>query len=71
MESKFGVHAMHLGLFPQEWVKPGGYPMSPYPMTQTDMLTSKEVLEIGELCQFKHEREDNLLDRQVKVCNHC
>ena len=67
MESKFGVHAMHLGQFPQEWVKPGGWPMEPYPITQTDMLTSKQVLDIGELRQFKHQLENIFLGRQVKV----
>ena len=71
LEGRFGIHAMHTGKFPNQWVGPGGYPLPYYPHTQTEMQTSKNVLETRELKEPKHSREDHLLDRQVNISNHC
>ena len=54
MEHNYGVHAMHQGTFPNDWVRPGGHPFAFYPRTQTNMQSSKEVLDKRELKQHKH-----------------
>ena len=70
MEHNYGVHAMHQGTFPNDWVKPGGHPFAFYPRTQTNMQSSKEVLDKRELKQHKHKRESDLYERELNIKNH-
>ena len=70
MEQNYGVHAMHQGIFQEDWVKPGGQPFEFYPRTQPAMKSSKDVLHKRELKEHKHKRKMDLYDREVNIKNH-
>jgi len=74
LESHFGLHAMHIGTPPDDWVKPGGQALgteSNYRSTDDNMQSSEDVRDRRELKHPKHQREGNLYDRSVNICNHC
>ena len=70
MERNYGVHTMHQGTFQNNWVKPGGHPFSFYSRTQTNMQSSRDVLDKWELKEHKHKRESDLYEREVNIKNH-
>ena len=70
MEHNYGVHAMHQGIFPDNWVKPGGHLFEFYLRTQPAMQSSKDFLHKRELKKHKHELEMDLYDREVNIKNH-
>jgi hypothetical protein len=70
LETKFGVQAIHTGFFPDDWVKPGGYPFSFYPHTTTQMQSSSDVVLKKELKQPKFRRETHLAERRSNITNH-
>jgi hypothetical protein len=49
IERFFGLHAMHTGNLPNNWVKPGGAPESLYRLSCERMQSSKDVLDSEEL----------------------
>ena len=69
MESEWGFDALHIGQFPQDWVRPGGFGMD-YRNTSKNMLTTEQVLATKELKNFKCLREDDLYRRRVNATNH-
>ena len=44
MESEWGIDALHIGQFPEDWVKPGGFGMD-YQRTSNNKSTTQQVLE--------------------------
>ena len=68
MESEWGFDALHIGEFPEDWVKPGGY--FDYRQTSKNMTTNEQVLEKKELKHFKCMREEDLYRRRVNASNH-
>jgi hypothetical protein len=71
LETEYGYSAMHHGLPPQHWVKPGGQPGQNYRSSTRGMLSSKDVLEARELKHLKLQREDDPLLRRINLTNHC
>lgn len=71
LETNFGYNAIHHGILPTQWVKPGGRPRDGYRSQTTGMASSKDVLETKELKQMKFQREDDLLNRRVNITNRC
>lgn len=69
-ESEFGIHALHIGNFPEDWVKPGGLPNDNYRVTSTGMQSSADVIDRQELKKPKFHREHNLFERRVNITNH-
>ena len=49
MEHEWGYDAIHIGTFPQHWVKPGGLTEMDYRKTSNNMLTSEDVLATKEI----------------------
>ena len=73
LESHFGLHAVHTGNPPDDWLKPGGQAVdgSNYRGTETGMQSSDDVKERRELKKPKHVEENFLFDRNANMCNHC
>eukprot|EP00984_Skeletonema_dohrnii_P031047 scaffold23084_cov153-Skeletonema_dohrnii-CCMP3373.AAC.2 len=74
MESHFGLHAMHTGIPPDDWVKPGGQALgkeSNYRSTDDNMQSSQNVRDRRELKMPKYQRENDLFERGANICNHC
>ena len=75
LETYFGLHAMHTGNFPEDWVMPGGPPHdvhgSNYRLTEQGMQTTQTVLDAKELKCTKSSRERELHQRHVNIQNHC
>ena len=69
-ESEFGIHALHVGNFPQDWMKPIGLRDDNYRETSTSTQSSADVIDCQELKKPKFQREDNLFERSVNVTNH-
>ena len=44
-EHEYGFNALHIGNFPNDWVKPGGLPDDNYRQTCNGMQSSKDVVE--------------------------
>ena len=70
LESNFGYSAMHVGNFPDDWLKPGGQKEHNYRQTCPHMLSSTDVIERDEMKQMKCLRENELFDRMVNIQNH-
>ena len=70
MEHEWGYDAIHIGTFPQHWVKPGGLAEMDYRKTSNSMLTSDDVLATNELKLLKCMRENELVLRRINVTNH-
>ena len=71
LEKEFGLHAMHTGNLPKDWVKPGSFVKEhDYRKTSKDMQSSDDVLKQGELKRFKFERELELYERSANMINH-
>ena len=70
IETNYGVSAMHTGVFPTGWMRPGGYPNETYPQTQPEMQSSEDVINKRELKFNKYERENNLADCGSNIQNH-
>ncbi len=71
MESEYGHSALHLGNAPEDWVKPGGLRSDGYRETCSGMQASTDVLERKELKRLKVNRENDLVQRQLNMMNHC
>ena len=69
-ETKYGVNALHEGIFPKDWAKPGGYPNNKYPHTYPEMQSSQNVLDKKELKHSKFQRELDLPNRGTNIKNH-
>ena len=70
MENEWGYDAIHVGTFPQHWVKPGGLAEMDYRKTSKSMMTSDDVLATNELKFLKCMRENELVSRRINVTNH-
>jgi hypothetical protein len=71
MDSHFSVSAVHIGVAPCDWVKPGGANNSDHRTTHSLMHTKEDVVDKAELRQPKFTREPELFDRRVNITNHC
>ncbi len=67
----FGLHAMHTGNLPDNWVKPGGAPESSYQLSCERMQSSKNVLDSEELKKPKWTRRTILYWQHSNITNHC
>lgn len=70
MQYEWGYDAIHIGTFPQHWVKPGGLEEMDYRKTSNAMLRSDDVLATNELKFLKCMREDELISRRINITNH-
>ena len=66
-----GVHAMHPGTAPGDWVKPGGMPEMGYRSGMEGMMENSDVVKKKELKKFKVSREYDLRERSINMTNHC
>ena len=71
LESQMGVHAMHPGTAPGDWVKPGGMPEMGYRSGMEGMMENSDVVKKKELKKFKVSREYDLRERSINMTNHC
>ena len=60
LEGEYGINAMHPGVAPTEWCKPGGQARHGYRTSHEGMIGREEVLQQSELRKFKFCREFNL-----------
>jgi DNA-directed RNA polymerase beta' subunit len=71
MTAHLAVSAMHIGVAPSNWLRPGGTLSSGYRQTDEKMLHKTDVISTHELKRFKFEREHDLFHRKVNITNHC
>eukprot|EP00957_Ditylum_brightwellii_P081355 6188541-Ditylum_brightwellii.AAC.1 len=71
LESQMGVHAIHPGSAPGDWVKPGGMPEMGYKSGMREMMENKDVVKKKELKKLKVSREYDLYECSIKMTNHC
>ena len=69
-EHEYGFNALHIGNFPNDWVKPGGLPKDNYRQTCDEIQSSKNVVEKKELKKPKYHQENKLFERSVNIDNH-
>ncbi len=70
-EAEFGIEANHNGIFPDDWVKPGGFKDDDdYPVTTVGMQSLADVNLRRELKLTKVERENDLYSRKTNLINH-
>ena len=70
-QSQYGLSAMHPGIFPKDWVQPGGAASHGYRTETNNMTKYSVVLEKRELWQFKCSREMEMPQRCSNYINHC
>ena len=69
-EREYGFNAVHIGNFPNDWVKPGGLSNDNYCQTCDKMQSSADVVKKKELKFPKYQRENDLYERSVNIDNH-
>ena len=71
LSHEYGFNAMHEGICPDDWVKPGGLSTDSYRSTSEKMLSSEDILNRRELSFPKISRERFICERTINMTNQC
>ena len=69
LQKEYGFNTMHKGLFPCEWIKPGGLLTDIYHPTCDRMLSSEDIIKKREFLLPKYSRESFMFDRTLNMAN--